>query len=223
MSTLLAKNAAVQKGDTLGTRTVMGHPFLAKVKEGARVRNRPHCVVRCSACGRTDVVVLHGTRIAGCTCGRAAALLAATTTHGQSGTPLYSVWQGIKHRCFNEKFAQFKDYGGRGVTMCQAWAADFAAFRDWALANGYAEGLEIDRRDNNGNYEPSNCRFVTKSVNCRNKRSNHALTAFGETKPLIAWAEDPRCVVGQRTLCSRIRYGWPVEVALTTKTRNALD
>lgn len=206
MSALLATRSAVKVGDRLGTRTVLGQPFLAKVREG-RVRNRPHCVVRCSACGRKEVVVLHGRP----------KLVAASTKHGQSETPLHRVWKGMRQRCTNSRFAQFADYGGRGISVCREWDA-FEAFRDWALANGYAEGLEIDRRDNDGNYEPSNCRFVTRPVNCRNKRSNHRLTAFGETKSVVEWSEDARCVVGYRSLLSRIRYGWPVEVALTRPT-----
>ena len=89
--------------------------------------------------------------------------------HGGKGSALYNKWRGIKLRCLNPKHPQFKDYGGRGVTICDEWLK-FIPFRDWALNNGYKEGLEINRIWNDGNYEPSNCDFVTSAENCRNRR-----------------------------------------------------
>ncbi len=91
--------------------------------------------------------------------------------HGYSYTKLYAVWAGIKKRCNNQNSYNYKYYGGRGITICPEWANDYVVFRDWALSHGYKEGLEIDRRENNGNYEPSNCRWVTRTENQRNKRN----------------------------------------------------
>jgi hypothetical protein len=91
--------------------------------------------------------------------------------HGGFGTALHNVWCGIKKRCLNSNNHGYKDYGGRGIRICSEWL-EFIPFRDWALANGYQKGLQIDRIDVNGNYEPSNCRFVTATVNNQNKRSN---------------------------------------------------
>jgi len=90
------------------------------------------------------------------------------TKHGNSKTKLYRVWTNMKSRCLNSKSPDFKNYGGRGITICSEWT-EYIPFRDWALANGYSEGLEIDREDNDGNYEPSNCRFVTRIVNQNNR------------------------------------------------------
>jgi hypothetical protein len=95
--------------------------------------------------------------------------------HGDSGSNLYNVWVGIKKRCLNPTNHNYKDYGMRGITVCEEWL-QFIPFRDWALANGYNKGLQIDRKDVNGNYEPSNCRFVTCTANNQNKRTN-VLTA----------------------------------------------
>ena len=78
---------------------------------------------------------------------------------------LYNVWSGIKRRCYNQNQKSFKNYGARGIKMCNIWRNDFSSFYEWALNNGYKEGLEIDRIDNNGNYEPNNCRWVTKQEN----------------------------------------------------------
>ena len=83
---------------------------------------------------------------------------------------LYSIWHGMKTRCYNENYKQFGDYGGRGITVCDEWKDDFQAFHDWSIANGYEEGLTIDRKDTNGNYEPSNCEWVTQKANNSHRR-----------------------------------------------------
>ena len=84
---------------------------------------------------------------------------------------LYRTWYGIKRRCRSEKHFAFKNYGGRGIKMCDLWHDDFYQFETWALANGYQKGLQIDRINNDGNYEPSNCRYVERKVNAANRRS----------------------------------------------------
>jgi|SRR3972149_2848929 len=90
--------------------------------------------------------------------------------HGETNTKLYHLWTSIKQRCLNPKNTIYKYYGGRGITICPEWANDYIVFRDWTLDNGYKEGLEIDRRNNDGNYEPSNCHFVTRQINGRNRK-----------------------------------------------------
>jgi len=91
--------------------------------------------------------------------------------HGGRYTKLYTTWLHMKQRCFNPKIPQYKDWGGRGITICPEWTNDYTKFRDWALSNGYAEGLQINRINNNGNYEPNNCNFVTAKENNRNRRT----------------------------------------------------
>lgn len=86
---------------------------------------------------------------------------------------LYHRWRGMKRRCYNKNFSQYKDYGGRGITMCEEWLYSFRNFYDWAMSHGFSEELEIDRIDNDGNYEPNNCRWVTHKVNANNRRRKY--------------------------------------------------
>lgn len=106
-----------------------------------------------------------------CGCG----VLEANIKHGKSSNKnpvrLYRIWKNMKRRCNNPNRSNYNRYGGRGIKVCQEWQEDFQAFYDWAMANGYQEDLEIDRIDNDGNYEPSNCRWVTHKENCNNRRT----------------------------------------------------
>lgn len=92
-------------------------------------------------------------------------------THGMVGHKLYRVWGGMKARCGNPNNPAYQNYGGRGIIVCEDWKEP-KTFFNWALSNGYKQGLEIDRIDNNGNYEPGNCRFVTPAKNARNRRTS---------------------------------------------------
>jgi len=104
-------------------------------------------------------------------------------THGFSADfpKLYGVWMTMKSRCKNPNRLKYKDYGGRGINICSEWE-DAEVFCKWALENGYKDGLQIDRINNDGDYEPSNCRFVTPKENSRNRRNTVLLTVKGETK-----------------------------------------
>ena len=134
--------------------------------------------------------------------------------HNMTGTKLYNVWTHMKVRCFNPKDKYYKDYGGRGITVCDEWKDDFLAFCDWSMVNGYKEGLTIERKNNNGNYSPDNCAWITSKEQQRNKRNTCFLTFEGKTQSASAWAEEYG--VSGKTITRRIRDGWSVERALTT-------
>src|SRR3990172_5607872 len=104
--------------------------------------------------------------------------------HGGKGTRLYNIWREIKRRVYNSNVKQFKDYGGRGITICPEWTNDYVVFRDWALGNGYQEGLFFDRENPDGNYEPSNCRFLTIEESNRNKTNTITMEIANEIRYL---------------------------------------
>lgn len=86
---------------------------------------------------------------------------------------LYSIWIGIKARCYNNKDTTYKYYGGKGINVCDEWKDDYLAFKNWALANGYEDNLTIDRKNSKQGYSPSNCQWITQSENIRNAMKEH--------------------------------------------------
>lgn len=136
-------------------------------------------------------------------------------THGKSYTRLYSIWHGMISRIENENQMYFKNYGGRGIQICDEWREDFQKFYDWAVRHGYEEHLTIDRIDVNGDYCPENCRWATVKEQARNRRNNKTLTYHGETMPLAAWSE--RTGIKFSVLWDRLyNFYWSVEEALET-------
>jgi hypothetical protein len=129
---------------------------------------------------------------------------------------LYRVWAWMLSRCRNPNVIGWKNYGGRGIRVCDEWRT-FAPFAAWAETNQYAPGLELDRKDNDGDYCPANCRWVSRIVNARNKRTSRKVTAFGESKTLAEWAEDPRCTVAYHALKKRLNRGLNSETAITAQ------
>lgn len=93
-----------------------------------------------------------------------------TRTHGLTKHPLYDLFNKIINRCENKEFIRYQDWGGRGIFICEEWRNDFQLFYDWCISNGYKEGLQIDRRDNDGPYAPWNCRFLNNQENSFNQR-----------------------------------------------------
>lgn len=137
--------------------------------------------------------------------------------HGMSTSRLYKTYHAMMKRCYLKTATGYDHYGGRGISVCEAWRSGFEVFAAWANENGYQDNLSIERKDVNGDYCPENCKFATYKEQSNNTRSNHLLTAFGETKTLAQWYEDERCVVDYQTLRCRIAYyGWQPEESLVT-------
>lgn len=137
------------------------------------------------------------------------------TKHGDSHSRLHYIWSAMKDRCYNPKSGAFEHYGARGITICDEWQ-EYTNFRDWAIANGYASELTLDRIENDKGYSPNNCRWTTMKTQSNNRRSNHIISFGGETHTMMEWAAIKGLKYG--TLSSRInRYHWSIEKALTTK------
>lgn len=126
--------------------------------------------------------------------------------HGQAKTKLYHLFYGMKQRCYNPKHESYHRYGGRGITICDKWLNDYMSFYRWSMKNGYKPGLTIDRIDNDGNYEPDNCGWITQKEQTRNTSRNTKITIDGVTKLLIEWCE--LYGVNPATACYRIKRGW---------------
>lgn len=137
--------------------------------------------------------------------------------HDSSYSRIYTIWDKMKRRCCNPTDPAYKDYGGRGITVCDEWLNSFVSFREWANENGYSKDLSIDRIDVNGNYCPENCRWADAKTQCNNRRNNHNITFNGETRTIAEWSR----VTGipQDVISYRVKSGWGTERALTEKVR----
>jgi hypothetical protein len=123
-------------------------------------------------------------------------------------------------RCYDVDHISYHNYGGRGITVCSLWLDNPILFVQFALNNGWKGGLHLDRIDVNGNYEPSNCRFVTQKENSRNTRSNHYVEFNGKTVSVSQAVEEAGNIVSYKTAITRInKLGWSVHRAVTTPAR----
>ncbi len=138
----------------------------------------------------------------------------ARRTHGQHGTRLYRIWQGMHGRCYIISHPAYKYYGERGISICDDWKNDFQSFYDWALSNGYSDSLTIDRINVNGNYEPLNCRWVTRKRQMNNTRNNHFINYNGEIHTIAEWSTITG--ISATKISWRLAHKWKIEKALTT-------
>lgn len=134
---------------------------------------------------------------------------AGTITNGilKGRSRLYNTWGKMKQRCSNPKIERYPVYGGRGIRVCDEWQT-FKPFKEWAYKNGYKEGLQIDRINNDGDYEPSNCRWVTPKQNANNTSRNIDITYCGETHSIAVWSELTGIKAG--TIYKRYHQGWSI-------------
>lgn len=174
-------------GKKFGRLTVLKF-YDIRTRKGNKKESRWLC--KCD-CGNETVVVgssLKSGKTQSCGCLNKETTKAASITHGLSHEKLYFVWKAMIARCENKEHPSYKDYGGRGISVCKEWHS-IETFVNWSKENGHKEGLELDRINNNGNYEPTNCRFTTRKKQTRNTRRNINVTIGEQTKTLTEWAE----------------------------------
>ena len=142
------------------------------------------------------------------------------TTHGETGTRLYNVWCGMRRRCTTPSDTNYRFYGARGIKVCKEWQS-YEVFKEWAVESGYKDAergkFTLDRIDPNGNYEPSNCRWIDMKSQANNRRNSVILTYNGEAYTLRQWSEKLGICYG--TLQWRYREGWSVEEILSPLKR----
>ncbi len=131
-------------------------------------------------------------------------------SHGMTGTRTWLAWIEMRRRCIDQRRNNWKDYGGRGITFCDRWDSFFNFLSDMGIC---PDSMELERKDHNGNYEPSNCKWATEEQQQNNRRSNIFLTINGTTLSISQWARYHG--ISPRTAAQRIRYGWPHGLAVS--------
>lgn len=204
----------VHIGDKIGRLTVIeygGYKQYAK-----RIENLWKCKCECGNEKIVSETTLKRNANASCGCYKREKVSKSLMKHSFTKHPLYKIWRGIKTRCFNSNSKSYERYGGRGITMCNEWSNNAASFCQWSLDNGYKKGLSIDRIDNDGNYEPNNCRWVDKFVQANNKRNNHKVLYNGE---IYSLNELERLTgLDHRLIGNRLERGWDIEKIISTPT-----
>lgn len=188
----------VAVGEKFGRLTVLG--------PAPKRRTCRHWLCRCECGCEKEFNEYNMTRgyTRGCGCQGA-------VKHGMSESSIYSIWSGIKRRCYNESETSFKNYGGRGIAVCDRWRNSFDSFLT-DMGPRPTSRHSIDRIDTNGNYEPENCRWATPEIQARNTRANRILEFAGESRCVAEWAEIKG--IPLYTLFGRLRNGWCVSRAL---------
>lgn len=190
------------------SKDITGQKFgkLTAIKRVSKIGEPVKWECKCD-CGNTCIVnknnLGRSTKSCGC--------LAHKGTHELSKTRLYNIWLDMKQRCYNPNAKAYKNYGERGIEVCNEWKNDFAIFYNWAMDNGYDEILEIDRINNDQNYSPDNCRWITHQEQQLNKRSNRLVEYNGEVKPLKIWTDELN--LDYHRVNVRLLNGWNVEDA----------
>lgn len=178
------------------------------------------CICDCGNKVSVNISSLTMGRTRSCGCLRKENTSSMFKKHGFRSEKLYSVYCTMKQRCYNPNNQRFSCYGGRGISICDEWQADYLAFRKWALDNGYEDGKSIDRINNDGNYEPSNCRWVNTITQANNKRNNPKIEYGGESHTIAEWARIKG--LSYHTLYERINvHKWALDRAMETPQKGA--
>jgi hypothetical protein len=186
-SSTCGKCRLINDSDYLG-KTFGYWTILSVAKSNSRKKSY---ICKC-ICGNEKVVALDTLKLGtskSCGCFHKEQLSKKLTTHGQTGKRIMTIYYNIKNRCYCENNNRFKDYGGRGIRMCDEWKNNSSLFVKWSLENGYAENMTIDRINNDGDYCPENCRWISMKEQAQNKRTSITFTFYGVTKNLKEWCD----------------------------------
>lgn len=213
------KGKKPKKGVPLIDLTGKRYGRLVVLKQAEPNKGRIAWLCQCD-CGNQKIVITTALRrglAKSCGCLRKETSAQKATKHLMCDSKLYDCYHNMKKRCYNKNCDHYKYYGAESKGICDEWLGKdgFKRFAEWAMANGYKDGLQIDRIDYNLGYSPQNCRWVTSKENGRNKRNNHYITINGETKTLIEWCEIYK--IPYSRVSARIgKLKWDVVKALTT-------
>jgi hypothetical protein len=199
------------EGKTFGRLTVVGRDDAP-----VAIRRDARWVCRCE-CGNmitTNSSTLRRGTSTSCGCFRREKLLQIHQTHGMTGTTEFRIWSGMLRRCLNAKVPEYNRYGGRGISMCVRWLVFENFFEDMGQR---PPGKTLDRKDNDGNYEPSNCRWATPREQASNRCNARLIRVNGETKTVLEWAAV--LAISPKTIHTRLHRGWSNERALQPSTR----
>jgi len=194
-------------GRIFGNWTVLNYAGLVKQKHA-----KWNCVCKCGNRRPVFAQSLKSGASRGCGCTVSKMATQRLTKHGKSSSPVYKGWAAMKDRCFNPRNTHYAEYGGRGITVCDRWRYSFTNFlKDMGERK---PGMTIERIDNDGNYEPGNCKWATRREQQRNRRACNYLNFNGETLCISEWAD--RTGLRHETIRSRLNRGWSIEKTLST-------
>lgn len=205
---------SIENGDVFGLWVVLN--IHGKASKYGR-----YCIAECK-CGtvkevRIDSLISGKSKSCGCQLSSLAKT--AFTTHNQSHSRLYSIFNGMKQRCYNKNHNSYHNYGARGIIICEEWLNNFGKFYTWAINNGYKDDLTIDRIDVDRNYEPDNCQWITLQEQQLNKNNTVYVEYQGNNISLIKLLSDLGRLEDKKIITERIRNGIPVDIAISLKDK----
>ena len=208
-------------GQRFGKLKVVSFAYTRK-GNGRSYHSYYNCICDCGKSCVIDGLKLRSGHTQSCGCYRHERQIEANTKHKGRYTRLYIVWCNMKGRCYNPNNKRYANYGARGITVCEEWRENFGAFKEWAEKNGYKVDAKrgentIDRINNDKDYCPENCRWVSNKQQANNKSTNIFITYKSRTKTIAEWSEE----IGLKpdTIKNRIKKGWSIEKTFETKAR----